>query len=150
MYSKYHELILSATLEQNCCFHLFIYFTVLISINNAQCVQENVASIVIRLSVHSDRNRDRVLARAAQLNRTSERPSFTLQKRLCGHFPVSPYLYQLSQMSPSVYSGRRLSTFMAKRVAALCLQAHVLSMQPSGMNSTGLPGAERRKQQILH
>ncbi|CAB1455686.1 unnamed protein product [Pleuronectes platessa] len=31
-------------------------------------------------------------------------------------------------MSPSVYTGHRLSTFMAKRVATLCLQALILKM----------------------
>lgn len=57
---------------------------------------------------------------------------YTIRKRrggLCGYFTVRPYLYELSQMSPSVYTGRRLSAFMAKRVAALCLQAR-------GMNSS--------------
>lgn len=57
---------------------------------------------------------------------------YTIKKRrggLCGYFTVRPYLYELSQTSPSVYTGRRLSAFMAKRVAALCLQA-------GGMNSS--------------
>lgn len=40
----------------------------------------------------------------------------------CDHSTAGPYLYERSQTSPSVYTGRRLSTFMVEeRWAALCL-----------------------------